>query len=611
MKVRAGYISALGVSYLNGGLNFAIEIDELEQTKCILHLYKKIKKEPDLSIEFPDDGLYGRVYSLWVSGLSDDFTAYTIQYGKKDIIDKNAVGVLNRRKFGLRKLDDRVYFSLPNKKDFDWKKDRFPNIEGNRVIAYKIHVRGFTRSLKSDTSGTFKALMDKIPYLKSIGVNQIELMPSYEFDEVEYLNTYSGNYSGPQLPLKPKKLINYWGYKRANYFAIKSAYSYSDIASDEFKTLIRELHRNDMELIMELYFEIDMPVSSIIDVMKYYITEYHVDGFHIASGSYLNGQLKNEPVLYGRKLYIEYTDIKDNNIFNYNDGFLIDSRKYIKGDDFSLEPVLNHFMLDNGKQVNYFAGHNGFTLADCFSYDRKHNEKNGFDNMDGSDYNLTWNCGREGKSKSKKILDLRVKQIKNAMFLTLLSRGIPLFVAGDEMGKSQNGNNNVFCQDNGLSYIDWTDVEKNHDLLEFFKKCVDFRVQHPILSCDKTQVVNHSKTGWPVISFHSDKAWDFRIHSYDKAVGVLYNGEYYKYEDNRSDELLYLGLNMHYEKVKLALPILPKEYEWEIVIDSSDSCEVKDDSIYMPERTTVALVAKLMQGNKANKTKKRGREYDR
>lgn len=603
IKVRAGYSSALGVSYLNGGLNFAIEIDELRQDKCILHLYTKIKNEPDLSIKFPKDGLYGRVHSLWVSGISDDFIAYTIQYGTKDIMDRNAVGVLNRESFGIGNLHDRVYFSLPNKTGFDWNEDRFPNLEGHRVILYKLHVRGFTRRLKSEASGTFKALIDKIPYLKSIGVNQVELMPSYEFDEVEYLNTYFGNYSKAGV-LKPRKLINYWGYKRANYFAIKSAYSYSNAVSDEFKTLVREFHRNHMELIMELYFESDMPISSIIDVMKYYIIEYHVDGFHIASASYLNEKLENEPILYGRKLYIEYTGNKKNNIFNYHDGFLTDIRKYIKGDDFSLEPALKYFMLDYYNQVNYFAGHNGFTLADCFAYDRKHNEKNGFDNMDGTDYNLTWNCGKEGKTKSKKILDLRFKQIKNAMFLTLLSRGIPLIVAGDEMGKSQNGNNNTFCQDNSLSYVDWTDIEKNADLLEFFKKCTDFRLKHPILSCDKTRLVNKSKTGWPVLSFHSDKAWDFKVHSYDKSVGILYNGEYYRYEDNHSDELLYLGLNMHYEKVKLALPILPKEYEWEIILDSSDSCEVKNDSVFMPERTTAALVAKHRETNKRSKKKR-------
>lgn len=591
IKIKAGYIYTLGTSRINDGINFVVEATKTGTGKCFLHLYKKLKKEPDLSVEFPKEGDFGSLRSLWISGLSKDYIAYSISDGIKDLEDRRNIGRFNRSRFGKEKENGRLYYRLPSKDDFLWGKDEYPNIESDRILAYKLHVRGFTAAMKQEDSGTFKAILGRIAYLKSIGVNQIELMPSYEFDETEYLNTYVGNRPSSGLPLKPVKLINYWGYKKADYFAVKSSYAFSEEGAREFKTLVRELHKNKMELIMEFYFDSDTAASEMIDVLKYYISEYHIDGVHIASGSPINDCLKNEPFLEGRKLYLEYTEALTKSSYHYNDGFLVDARRYIKGDDYALNPILSYFMPESSSRVNYFAGHNGFSLADCFSYDRKHNEKNGFDNMDGTDHNFSWNCGKEGASKSKKINDLRLRLMKNALFITLMSRGIPLIHAGDEMGKTKKGNNNSFCQDNMISYIEWEDIDKNRALFEFFRSCVSFRQRHPILSCTADKLKNNSKTGWPLLSFHSDKAWNFKVHGYDKAVGILYNGEYFRDEDNHSDSLLYIGMNMHYDKVSLALPILPKGLGWKLEIDSSDLCELKENTMEMQPRSVVALVA--------------------
>lgn len=606
ITVKPGYVFGGGTGFVNGGLNFIIELREKNGEPCVLHLYKKIKKEPDLSIEFPKDGVYGNLHTLWVSGLPETYIAYRLTAGMKELADRRATALVCCSGFGKKRIQDRTYYRLPSTSQFDWEEDELPRLDGSAVIAYKLHVRGFTAALKTKNAGSFGAIIDKIAYFKDLGVNQIELMPAYDFDETEYMDTYEGNRPGQSLPLKSRRLINYWGYKKAHYFAPKAVYAGEKGGILELKTLVRELHKNKMELIMEFYFPREVPISEISDVLKYYITEYHIDGVHVISDSQLYPYLKQEPVLADKKLYLEYTKGREENVYHYNDGFLTDARRYIKGDDLSLQTVLSYFMPDSYNRINYFAGHNGFSLADCFAYDRKHNEKNGFDNMDGTDYNFSWNCGKEGISKSGKILALRLKQMKNAVFITMMSRGIPLIHSGDEMGKTQKGNNNSFCQDNSLSYIDWDDLNKNKEFLEFFKDCVRFRKAHPILSCEESKLINKSQTGWPLLSFHSDKAWDFKIRSYDKAVGLLYNGEYYRNLKEESDSLLYIGMNMHYERVSLALPRLSKAYEWKPVLDSSGECKLTENAVEMAARSSVALVAeKITKINRSKRLEKK------
>lgn len=591
LKIKPGNIFIKGVHPTDNGMNFTFELGETGAEKCTLHLYKKIKDEPDFSVDMPESNVAKGLRSILISGLSEDFIAYRICNGSEELSDSRATGLIHPKGYARHGIHDKIYYRLPGASTFDWEQDENPKLEGSDVIAYKLHVRGFTATFKTEDAGSFRALMNQIPYLKSLGVNQIELMPAYDFDEVEYLPVYEGSKASSALPLRPKRLLNYWGYKKAHYFAVKSAYSVSESPMNEFKALVKELHKNGMELIMEFYFPSEYPVSDILDALRFYFYEYHIDGVHILSGGELNEALKREAFFVGKKLYLEYSHRELPELYHYNDGFLADTRRFVKGDDAVLRSVLSYFMLEGANRVNYFANHNGFSLADCFAYDRKHNEKNGFDNTDGTDFNYTWNCGKEGASRSKKISALRTKQIKNALFLTLTARGIPLIHAGDEMGKTKKGNNNSFCQDNLLSYVEWEDLKKNGEIFDFFKACTEFRRKHPILSCKKEKLENVSNTGWPLVSFHSDKAWDFKFRSYDKAVGILFNGEYYRDLEHRSDDLIYLGFNMHYEKVNLALPILPKDRAWVMKLDSSGSCAINGGSLEMTERSAVALVA--------------------
>lgn len=582
--VKAGYYTPLSVCRINSSLNIAVEIEDAADREYTLNLYKSTDKKPELRLDFPKDGIYGRLYTMLISGLSDDFIAYSISCGSRYLPDRKATCIAGRESFGKRASDMPYLYLLPKDDGFDWEGDTAPMLRFDEAVAYKLNVRAFTKELQDEHAGSFAGIQDKIPYFKSIGVNQLELMPCYDFDEVEQLNTAEGHYGEPT----GRRLINLWGYKPANYYAMKSAFASGDSAAVELKTLIRELHQNGMELILELYFDRSCSASFVIDVVRYYIFEYHIDGVHIMANASVYDSLLKEPMMHRKKLYIEYTSDIKNNVYSYNDGFLINSRRLLRGDDYAMEQVISYFMLDNISNINYYANNNGFSLADSFAYEKKHNEKNGFENADGTDYNYSWSCGKEGYTRSAKITRLRTKMIKNALFLTLLSRGIPLIMSGDEMGKTKKGNNNSFCQDNSLSYTEWDDLEKNAEIIEFFKDCTRFRAKNAALSCGKEQLSSAGSTGWPFVSLHSEQAWSFKNPN-QKAVGIMLNGECCIEKSGRPGNIIYIGINMYSDAYNLALPILPKGYAWSLALTSSDGSYISDGFLKMEEQSCVAL----------------------
>ena len=214
--------------------------------------------------------------------------------------------------------------------------------------------------------------------------------------------------------------------------------------------------------------------------------------------------------------------------------------------------------------INYMAGHNGFTLQDMISYDRKHNEDNGENNRDGTEYNDSWNCGVEGKTKSKRVLELRERQRKNAILLLLLSQGVPMIMAGDEMCRTQNGNNNAYCQDNSISWMNWKRKETEEEFFQFVKEMIAFRKKHPVFhQQEELRGMDYLSCGYPDFSFHGEKAWYADMEVSSRQFGVMYYGQY------ATDRSFYVAYNLHWEKHSFALPALPKGIEWKVAVDTS------------------------------------------
>ena len=221
--------------------------------------------------------------------------------------------------------------------------------------------------------------------------------------------------------------------------------------------------------------------------------------------------------------------------------------------------------------VNHITDYRGFTLSDLVSYDRKHNEENGEDNRDGSDYNYSWNCGVEGSSRKRAILQMRLAQRKNALAMLFLSQGTPLLLAGDEMGRSMQGNNNAYCQDNKINWLDWKLLEKEAELFTYTKELIRYRKEHPILHSRQTmQIMDSLSCGYPDLSYHGEQAWYAHFENYYRHMAVLYCGMYEKKPDGTDDDFIYIIWNMHWEKHTFALPTLPQDYVWTVSMTTKE-----------------------------------------
>ncbi|RMD52954.1 MAG: glycogen debranching enzyme GlgX, partial [Nitrospirae bacterium] len=438
--------------------------------------------------------------------------------------------------------------------DFDWQGDKPLNIPLQNSIIYELHVRGYTVHTSSGVKhpGTFKGLIEKIPYLKSLGITAVELMPIAEFNE-------NDNYF--RNPFTGEKLKNFWGYSTIAFFAPKA--SYASAKKDgaqirEFKELVREFHKAGIEVILDVVFNHTAeggekgPVFSfkgldnsiyyilspedkeymnfsgcgntincnhpivrnfIIDCLRYWVIEMHVDGFRFDLASILgrdrNGnilsnppiieRIAEDPILSKTKLIAEAWDAAGlyqvgsfygSRWAEWNGKFRDDVRKFISGYPGTLSALATRFAgsadlyRDSGRRpyhsINFVTSHDGFTLYDLVSYNKKHNYANGEDNRDGMDENFSWNCGVEGETEDLNIMNLRWRQIKNYATILLLSQGVPMILAGDEFGRTQKGNNNAYCQDNEISWVNWELAEKNNHLLRFFKYLIILRRLHPV-----------------------------------------------------------------------------------------------------------------------------------
>lgn len=454
---------------------------------------------------------------------------------------------------------------------FDWGEDKRPQIPYEDCVIYKVHVRGFTKHPSSHVrdKGTFRAVMEKIPYMKELGVTTLELMPVTEFNEVrEEAEMLASRGRSPKL--------NYWGYGDSFLFAPKASYSSGrhKHPDTELKTLVRELHKNHMELVLELYVSGKEDPSMVLDAVRYWAREYHIDGIHLVGDAPLK-LIGQDPYLSRLKLWAEYWNGVDEGSHRhlgwYNDGFLRDMRQVLKGDDGGLNRLAYRakLNLENSAVINYMAGTNGFTLADMVSYNEKHNEANGERGKDGPEENDSWNCGAEGPTRKRKVLELRKKQMKNAVLMLFFSQGTPMLLAGDEFGNSQSGNNNPYCQDNEITWLNWNQQKSNVEFYQFVKATIAFRKAHPVFHQIKPLLgMDSLGCGQPDISCHGMKAWQPDFSDSCHQLSIMYCGEYGHKKDGTRDEDFLLIYNMHWEPHQFALPKLPKGRRWHLVVDT-------------------------------------------
>lgn len=578
-KKRQSNPYPLGAEPEENGIRFSFVSKDSD---CGMILYdaesgKRIGKVP-----FEEGDRIGNLYCKKLEGLRPEKTQYQFYCGKKVFPDERG-----KRFFGVRGFGREQNLSLWKAgflaEDYDWEEDRRPRVPYSEALFYLIHVRGFTKHASSGVRyrGTFAGLAEKIPYLREIGVTTLELQPAYEFEESGREEGILPCGASGKAAESGERKTNYWGYKRGFYYAPKSAYAAGEDAASEFKDLVKALHRSGMELVMQFYFPAEVNRGEIADILRYWVLEYHVDGFHLIGEGLPAELIAEDELLADSKLlwdgfeerYRGAGEQKYPHLAEYSDGYLYEMRRFLKGDEGMLGSVLRQMrhIPENMGRIHYMTNYYGFTLADLVSYDQKHNEENGEDNRDGNNYNCSWNCGEEGATRSRRVRRLRMGQIKNAMCLLLLTQSTPLIFMGDEFGNSQRGNNNPWCQDNSTTWLDWSLPKKNGELLLFWKELAAFRKAHPILHPEKElRLMDYLSCGYPDLSYHGESAWRPRTDGPFRHVGMMLCGKYARIDRRREDEFLYIAMNLHWLSHKLALPKLPKGMRWEKAVATAE-----------------------------------------
>ncbi|MEL7600518.1 MAG: glycogen debranching protein GlgX [Proteiniphilum sp.] len=654
IKYRRGRVLPFGATLVPNGVNFSVFSSAA--TSCTLVLFNKNEEDPYAEIPLPDEFRVGNVYAIIVFGLDYE----NIEYGyrmegphdpqnghrfNRDIVlsDPYAKAIGGRDTWrdisGLNRnypFRSRLVFD-----DFDWEEDNPLETPMEDLIIYEIHVRGFTSHPSSGVRhrGTFAAIREKIPYLLELGINCVELMPIYEFDEFEHSH---------ENPDTGDLLVNYWGYSTLNFFAPKAGYAATGkygMAVDELKTLIKELHRNGIEVILDVVFNhtaegdhrgptisfrgidnktyymltpdgyyfnfsgtgntlnCNHPVvrNMVLDCLRYWTSEYHIDGFRfdLASilgraqdGSPLNNpplleSLAHDPILAKCKLIAEAWDaggLYQVGVFpaygrwaEWNGKYRDTVRKFLKGEHNTVGQLSQcmqgspEMYLHRGTTagINFITCHDGFTLYDLFAYNEKHNEANGENNQDGCNDNFSWNCGWEGETDDLAVNLLRHRQIKNALTILMLSQGVPMILMGDEMGRTQYGNNNTYCHDSSLNWLDWSLVQKNFDLLSFARHIINFRRQHPILR-NKEHYSNrdYKESGYADITFHGTKAWYADWSESTTVFAFMLDGHHAK-NGFVKDDTIYVAANMHWDALDFELPQLSENRKWHLSVNTS------------------------------------------
>lgn len=447
--------------------------------------------------------------------------------------------------------------------EYDWEGDCCLELPEEEVVAYTLHVRGFTnhRSSKVKNKGTFQGIVEKLPYLQDLGINQLQLMPIYSFAE------------NPQY-------TNYWGYGPGYFFAPHEKYAGKENPSVACKNMIKACHLAGIEVIFSMPFAEDTSWQTMIQCLEFYVSEYHVDGFLLNPSRIPMERVREVPLLAYTKLLV------------LEDGYTNVMRRFLKGDGNVAEEVMWWLSHSSQKKDSnrYLTTHTGFTLWDLVSYEEKHNEANGEYNQDGPNENYSWNCGVEGPTRKKGVLELRKRQVKNAFCLLLLTQGTPCILAGDEFANTQNGNNNIYCQDNETGWLVWKQGEWEQELGAFVKELLALRKTYPILQGSAKEKNRSATCGVPELSFHGESAWQVPQQAECRCFGAYYH------DQQAEDGDVFVAYNMHWNPHTLALPSLPKGKRWHLVLSTANQkgaeCPVEDKTIQMEERTVAVYVGR-------------------
>ena len=641
--IRPGFYEINGATAIPGGVNFTVHSSGA--TRIELLLFHRTAEDPFAVIPFPEHYRIGNVYSMIVFKLNIEEFEYAYRVDgpyepekglifdrTKYLLDPYAKAVTGQSRWGDTTPWGQHYKARVVKDDFDWEDTHLPLIPMEDLIIYELHVRGFTKDASSGVlhPGTFAGLREKLPYLKRLGVNAVELMPIFEFDEMQNYREVDGN-----------KLYNYWGYNSVSFFAPNTSYTATteyNREGNELKNLIQDFHREGIEVFLDVVFNhtaegneqgpffsfkgfdnniyylltpdgkyynfsgcgntlnCNHPIvhQMILDCLRYWVTTYRIDGFRFDLASILgrneDGSPMNkppllqamafDPILGDVKLIAEAWDAGGlyqvgsfpawNRWAEWNGRYRDDIRRYLKGDAGMAQAAAQRLVGSRdiyepqsrkNASVNFITCHDGFTLWDLYSYNEKHNEKNGEHNMDGANDNNSWNCGAEGDTRDPAVNALRRRMVRNAFALLMCSRGIPMFLAGDEFCNTQFGNNNAYCQDNITSWLDWNLLEKNQEIFKFFQHMIRFRMEHRILRTNLSDGVS----GFPDISFHGVTPWRQEPYSgHDRYVGVLFAG----WERETGPQVIYVASNAYWEELQVELPQLPASMCWELVTDT-------------------------------------------
>lgn len=566
MREVQGLPCPLGVTIYKDRLNFAVALPEGDS--CELLLYLCGGQVPEYILPMPKCKAAGEIRFLAVEGLIPEKYEYNYRVDGRVIQDPYAKEITGHTVFGAKKdLQSHQVRCQILTEEFDWERDKRPVHPYHEVIAYSLHVRGFTKhsSSKVKHKGTFQGLIEKLPYLTELGINQIQCMPVYEFEE------YTGNNR------------NYWGYGKGLFFAPKSAYASASSASKELKEMVKAFHLAGVEVVLEMPFVEGILPQTALDCLRYYMLEYHIDGFILNPFIVPFDMFLSDPLLKGVK------------IMKKEDRFQNIMRRFLKGDEGMVNEViwaLRHNSKEDGC-CNYITAHTGFTLYDLVSYDGKHNESNGERNQDGPEYNYSWNCGVEGKSRKKSVSELRINQMRNAFFLLLTAQGTPCLLAGDEFCNTQEGNNNVYCQDNELSWLNWNKLKSKDSLFGYVKALIEFRKSHPVLHREAPLLgMDMTACGTPDVSYHGESAWLAPCEIASRELGVLYSGSGLKDND------CFIAYNMHWISHVFAIPTLKKKQKWYQVTETANGVPKcyklleNQKSIELKPRSTALLIGR-------------------
>jgi isoamylase len=644
--LRPGAPVPLGATVLTQGVNFAVY--SRHATRCTLVLFELGAEAPFAEIPFPPEFRVGDIHAMTVFHLDPE--AFEYGYRMEGPFNPREGHRFDRARVLLdpvaRAVTWRVVWGRVNEhlttprgrmiaEDFDWEDDHALGLPLQDLVIYELHVRGFTRHATSAVRfpGTYAGLREKIPYLVELGVNGVELMPIFEFDETEIDRVN---------PMSGERLVNFWGYSTLGFNAPKAAYAAtgsSHLQADEFKALVKELHRHGIEVILDVVFNhtsegnengptlsfrgldnatyymltpdggyynfsgcgntfnCNHPVvrDFVLNCLRYWVAEYHIDGFRFDLASILGRapdgtplaspplleSLALDPVLGRTKLIAEAWDAGGlyqvghfpayGRWAEWNGKYRDCARKFLKGDmgqvaemaqRLSGSPDLYHRRGPTAS-INFVTCHDGFTLADLVSYNSKHNEANGEHNRDGANDNHSWNCGVEGPTDDTAVLALRRRQMKNALAVLFLSQGVPMLLMGDELGRTQRGNNNAYCQDNELSWLDWSLQEANAELVRFCRALIALRRAHPVLRHPRFAGSGEGESGALEISWHGTQAWRADLSGTSRVLAFQA-----RLRSGNPDDLVYAAFNMYWEPLPFEPPAVDDGRRWHVFADT-------------------------------------------